>query len=148
MRSWILAAALALAATPLLASAQDTAPAGTMQMSFEAAPAPLPDGATAVAADQSGQSVDVSVGGAIAIQLRRTPSVGTNWSVASKPDFLADPEQLSGPTVRSTRPVLGAPTWQVFVFSVSAAGSGDVTLEKRDRTGAVVETFTVTVNAQ
>ncbi len=134
MRSWIIAAALALAATPALAQ--------------DAAPAPLPDGAVAVAADQSGGSVDASVGAAIAIQLQRTPSVGTNWSVASKPDFLGDPEQLSGPTRVSTRPILGAPIWQVFVFPVSAAGSGEVTLEKKDRTGAVVETFAVTVNAQ
>lgn len=136
MRSWIMAAALALAALPALASAQD------------AAPAPLPDGAVAVSADQSGGTVDASVGAAVAIQLQRTPSVGTNWTVASKPDFLGDPEQLSGPTRVSTRPILGAPAWQVFVFPVSAAGSGEVTLEKKDRTGAVVETFTVTVNAQ
>jgi len=134
MRSWIIAAAFALAVTPALAQ--------------DAAPAPAPEGAVTVAADQSGSSVDASVGAAVAIQLQRTPSVGANWTVASKPDFLGDPEQLTGPTRVSTRPILGAPTWQVFVFPVSAAGSGDVTLEKKDRTGAVVETFTVTVNAQ
>ena len=133
MRSWIIAAALALTATSALAQTQ--------------APAPLPDGATAVSADQSGGSVDANVGGAIAVQLQRTASVGTNWSVASKPDFLGDPEQLTGPTVVSSRPVLGAPSWQVFVFSVGAAGSGELTLEKKDRTGAVVETFSITVNA-
>jgi len=135
MRSWIIATALALAAAPALASAQT------------AAPAPLPDGAVAVAADQSGVRVDASVGGAVAIQLQRNASVGTNWTVASKPDFLGDPETLTGPTRISDRPIMGAPSWQVFVFPVSAAGAGDVTLQKKDRTGAVVETFTITVNA-
>jgi hypothetical protein len=134
MRSWIIAAALALTATPALAQ--------------DAAPAPLPDGAIAVTADQSGASIDASVGAAVAIQLQRNASVGTNWTVASKPDFLGDPGTLTGPTRVSTRPILGAPSWQVFVFPVSDAGSGEVTLEKKDRTGAVVETFTVTVNAQ
>ena len=133
MRSWIIAAALVLAAAPALAQT--------------AAPAPLPEGAVAVAADQNGGSIDVAVGAAVAIQLQRNASVGTSWSVAAKPDFLGDPQTLTGPTRISDRPIMGAPSWQVFVFPISTAGAGDVTLEKKDRTGAVVETFTVTINA-
>ncbi len=134
MRAWFIAAALALAATPALAQT--------------AAPAPLPDGAVAVSADQSGGSVDASVGGGVAIQLQRNASVGTNWVVSSKPDFLGAPETLTGPTRISDRPIMGAPTWQVFVFPVSEAGTGDVTLEQRSRTGDVVATFTLTITAQ
>lgn len=135
MRSWIIAAAFALAATPALASPTP-------------APAPLPEGAVAVEASQNGQTIDASVGAAVAVQLTRNSSAGTSWSVTAKPDFLADPETLTGPTMISDRPFVGAPSWQVFVFPVSEAGSGDVTLEQRSRAGAVLSTFTVTINAQ
>ena len=133
MRSWIIAAAFVLAAAPALAQT--------------ATPAPLPEGAVAVSADQSGGSVDAAVGAAVAIQLQRNASVGTSWNVASKPDFLGDPQVLTGPTRISDRPIMGAPSWQVFVFPVNDAGSGELTLEKKDRAGAAVETFTVTINA-
>jgi len=133
MRSLIMAAAIAFAATPALAQ--------------NAVPAPLPDGAVAVAADQNGQSVDATVGGGVAIQLTHNASAGTNWVVTSKPDFLGDPEMLTGPTRISSRPILGAPSWQVYVFPVTTAGSGALTLEKRDRGGAASETFTVTITA-
>jgi hypothetical protein len=136
MRSWIVAIALSLAAAPALAQ---TSPA----------PAPLPEGAIAVAADQSGQTIEAAIGGSIAIQLRSQPSIGSTWFLAAKPDFLADPTQVSAPTVVSTgAPLVGGQRWQVFVFGVSAAGAGEVTLERRDRTRAVLETFTVTIVAQ
>lgn len=135
MRTWTIAAAFVLAATPALAQ---TTPA----------PAPAPEGAVIVAADQSGQTVEASVGASIAVQLQSTPSVGSSWVVTNKPDFLAEPTQLRGPTVTAARPILGAPTWQVFVFGVSEAGSGDVTLEKHASDGSTLETFTVTVTAQ
>ncbi len=134
MRSWIIAAALALAAAPAMA-----------QM---AVPAPTPgDIAVRVAADQNGQSVSVTQGDGLAIELQSTPSVGSSWRVASKPDFLADPEQVSGPTTAGTRPVLGAPRWQVFVFGVTGAGEGELVLEKVGRDRAVIETFRVNIVA-
>lgn len=135
MRSWIIAAALALVAAPALAQ---TTPA----------PAPAPDGAVTVAADDNGQTISPAVGAQVAVQLQSTPSVGSNWFVTGKPDFVSDPQTLTGPTVNSARPVLGAPRWQVFVFTIDAAGSGDITLEKRGRDGAVLETFTLTIQAQ
>ena len=136
MRSWIVALALSLVAAPAFAQATP-------------APAPLPEGAVAVAADQSGQTIEAAVGGSIAIQLRSQPSIGSNWFLASKPDFLAEPTQVSAPTVVSTgAPFVGGQRWQVFVFGVSEAGSGEVTLERRDRTRAVLESFTVNVVAQ
>lgn len=135
MRAWIIAAALAFAPSVSFASPI-------------ASPAPLPEGAIAVEASQNGQTIEANAGGGVAIQLTRNSSAGTSWRVAAKPDFLADPEMLTGPTMISDRPILGAPSWQVFVFPVSEAGSGEIALEKTDRGGAVLETFTVTINAQ
>jgi hypothetical protein len=135
MRSWIVAIALSLVVAPALAQ---TSPA----------PAPLPEGAIAIAADQSGQTIEAAVGGSIAIQLRSQPSIGSNWFLASKPDFLADPTQFSAPTVVSMgAPLVGGQRRQVFVFGVSKAGSGEVILERRDRSRAVLEAFTVTIVA-
>jgi hypothetical protein len=134
MRALVLSAGLVFFTAPALAQ---TAPA----------PAPLPDGAVAVSADQNGQSIEAAVGAQVAIQLQRSGSIGTNWTVAAKPDFLGDASQLSGPAVTSARPVLGAPSWQVFVFPVAEAGAGEVKLEKHDRSGAAIDSFTVTINA-
>lgn len=140
MRALILAAALALAA----------APAAAQQL-----PAPTPDDiAVRVSADQSGQSVTASVGDGVAIELQSSPGAGASWRVASKPDFLSDPEQISGQTFAQQAgapPRVGAPRWQVFVFGVTGAGAGDVVLEKRgpaNRTGAPLETFTITITAE
>jgi hypothetical protein len=136
MRALILAGVLAAMAAPALAQ----------QM-----PAPSPEGAIRVAADQSGQTVEAAAGSVIAIELQASGSTGTSWSVASKPVFIADPEVLSGPTVtpQAGRPMMGAPRWQVFVFPVSEAGAGEIVLVKRgpSRTAAPLETFTITVSA-
>src|SRR5262245_15964688 len=125
MRNWFMAAALVFAAPAWAQPAQvpATPPEGTVMVAHPVLPAPAPEGALVVAANRNGQSVDATVGAALAVQLRRTPSVGSNWVVTTKPDFLDAPEQLSGPTISPSRPpVLGAPVWQVFVFPVTAAG--------------------------
>jgi hypothetical protein len=134
MRALVLSAALLLFTLPALAQ---TVPV----------PAPLPAGAVAVTAEQNGRSIEAAVGAQAAIQVQRSGSIGANWTVSAKPDFLDDASQLSGPTATATGPVLGAPSWQVFVFAVAVAGSGEVKLEKHDRSGAVVDSFTVTTNA-
>src|SRR5262245_53681550 len=95
--------------------------AGSAQAQL-AAPAPLPEGAIAVTAEQNGQTVEANVGGGVAIQLSRNASAGSNWVVTAKPDFLADPEMLTGPATISARPLLGAPSWQVYVFPVTGPG--------------------------
>lgn len=139
MRSLIVAAlALAAAATPAFAG--DLAP-------------PAPDGAVAVTADQAGQTITASVGDKIAVELIGSPSTGTSWLVAEKPDFLGAPQFATGPTSDAqTRPgFVGGDRWQVYVFDVTTAGSATLKLEKRSpatRTGAPLETFQVTVEAQ
>jgi len=133
MRHWIIAAALALAAAPALAE--------TTQ-----APAPYPANALQVSAADNGGGHEIAAGGQVAIALPSTPSVGSIWSVAAKPDFLSAVDELSGPT--SARPLLGAPRWQVFVFTADSAGSGEIRLEKKGRDGTVLETFSFTIVAQ
>ena len=139
MRAWIFAAALTLFAAP--AFAEDLAP-------------PTPEGtAVRIAADQNGQSVDAADGDAIAVELQSSPSTGSSWRVAEKPDFLTDNGQLTGPVIAAApgaRPLLGAPRWQVFQFTVSGAGSGALTIEKHGPGAAspVLDTFTVTITAQ
>ena len=140
MRAWIIAAALALSATPAWAQ-------------LELAPPTPEDVAVRVSADQNGQSVEAAQGDMIAIELQSSPSAGASWRVASKPDFLADPETLSGPTSAQASggaPRVGAPRWQVLIFPVAAAGSGELVLEKRGpgRRGQVLETFRVNIVAQ
>jgi hypothetical protein len=137
MRFWIIAAAFAVLATPSLA--QDLPP-------------PTPEGVLVrIGADQSGQSIEAAQGEGIAVELQSSPSAGASWRVAAKPDFLADPEQISGPmtaTAPGARPRLGAPRWQVFVFPVASAGTGDLVLQKSGPGGAVLETLTITIVAQ
>ena len=138
MRVWILAAVLSMIAASAIAQPM---------------PAPTPeDVAVRVTADQNGQNVEAAVGDSVAIELQNSPSTGSSWRVASKPAFLADPEQLSGPTSQpaaSGRPMMGAPRWQVFVFPVAEAGEGVLTLEKVGPGAAgVLESFSLTVTAQ
>jgi hypothetical protein len=113
----------------------------------QSTPAPAADGSIMVAGDQNGQSLDVRVGADVSLQLQRNVSGGTRWVVTSKPDFLGDPRQAEMAPALG-RPVLGAPSWQLFIFPVSETGSGALTLEKHDRAGATLETFTVTITAQ
>lgn len=113
------------------------------------APAPSPEGAVRVASDQDGQRIDVQASDTLAIELQSSPSAGTSWAVISQPEFVAEPTQQTGPTVAgATRPVLGAPRWQVFVFTFTGPGTGDIVLKKKARDGAELETFTITVTAQ
>lgn len=123
------------------------APAAWAQLTPVAAPSP--EGALQVAASQDGETVHANIGATLAIELQSTPSVGSSWSVAQKPDCLAEPTQATGPVSRSAngRPLMGAPRWQVFVFQVTEAGGGSLVLEKMGRDGAVIETFTINLMA-
>lgn len=134
MRSWILAIAVALAASPALAQ--------------DMAPAPSPEGAVRITYEQNGDRVEVQASDTLAIELQSSPSAGMSWAVMSQPDFVAPATQETGPTVQSARPIVGAPRWQVFVFTFNGPGTGDIVLKKKARDGAELETFTLTVTAQ
>lgn len=134
MRSWIFAVAVALAAAPALAQ--------------DMVAAPSPEGAVRIGSDQNGARVEVQAGDTLAIELQSSPSAGNSWAVMAQPDFVAPATQVTGPTVQSARPIVGAPRWQVFVFTFTGPGAGDIVLKKKARDGVELETFTLTVSAQ
>jgi hypothetical protein len=131
MRAWLLAATLTLLATPAMA---------------QSSPAPASDASPIVSENQNGQTFAVHVGADVTVQLQRNASAGTRWVVSAKPAFLGDPRQAEM-ALATPRPVVGAPSWQMFIFPVSAAGAGELAFEKQDRTGATLESFTITINA-
>jgi hypothetical protein len=135
MRAWLVAATLALMAAPALA---------------QSPPAPSPpeasDASPIVSENQNGQTFAVSVGADVTVQLQRNASAGTRWVVSAKPTFLGDPRQAEM-ALATPQPVVGAPSWQMFIFPVSTAGAGELAFEKQDRTGATLESFTITINA-
>lgn len=131
MRAWLLAATLTLLATPAMA---------------QSSPAPASDASPIVLENQNGQTFAVHVGADVTVQLQRNASAGTRWVVSAKPAFLGDPRQAEM-ALATPRPVVGAPSWQMFIFPVSAAGAGELAFEKQDRTGATLESFTITINA-
>jgi predicted secreted protein len=135
MRAWLLAATLTLLATPAMA-----------QSSPAPSPAPASDASPIVLENQNGQTFAVHVGADVTVQLQRNASAGTRWVVSAKPAFLGDPRQAEM-ALATPRPVVGAPSWQMFIFPVSAAGAGELAFEKQDRTGATLESFTITINA-
>ena len=117
----------------------------------ETAPPPTPEDVAVRISGLSGQVVEVERGENIAVELQSSPSTGGRWTIAAKPDFLDDAGMQTGPVnapAANTRPVLGAPVWNVFLFTANAAGSAPLTLELRGPGGQVWQTFTVTINAQ
>ena len=125
-----------LAATPALA---------------DTLPPPTPEDVSVRIAGPSGQAVEVQQGETFAIELQSNPSTGSSWVATGKPDFIDDGGQATGPVnapAANGRPMLGAPRWQVFMFTANAAGSGDVTLELRGPGATSRDTFVVTINAQ
>lgn len=133
MRSWILAAAMALAATPALA---------------DSLPAPAPDGVVAqLGAAQNGQAVSVSQGDSFAVELQSNPSTGGRWAVAARPGFVAAAAEREGPTEDASDDEVGVPIWQVFVFTAAGVGNAPLRLELHGPGGQLWDTFSVTVNA-
>lgn len=132
MRSWILAAALAIAAAPAFA---------------DTLAAPVPEGAVVVV---NHGDAEVDVGQRIAVALQSNPSTGGRWVVTQKPDFLADAGQRGGPLnapLPDGRVMVGAPVWQVFLFSVSGPGAGPLVLELHGPGGQTWQSFAATINA-
>ena len=140
MRVLAIAAALTLLVSAAHAAATDVA-------------APAPDGATVIAASQDGGSIKATIGEVLAVELIGAPSAGASWSVAAQPDFLTGPERKTGPTTQAQmRPgFVGGQRWQVFVFTVNAAGSGALRLEQisaANREGPPLASFELTIETE
>lgn len=136
MRSWILAAALVLAGAPALG---------------DTLPPPAPEDVSVQITGPTGSTVAVRQGENLSVSLQSSPSTGARWVVSEKPAFLDDGGMRNAPVnapAANGRPMLGAPVWNVFLFSANAAGSGPLTLELHGPGGQVWQTFTVTINAQ
>jgi predicted secreted protein len=136
MRSLIFAAVLAFGV--------GTATAGTL-------PPPVPEDVSVQITGPTGSAVEVQQGENFSISLQSSPSTGGRWVVTEKPDFVDDGGMRNGPVnapAANGRSMLGAPMWNVFLFTANAAGSGPLSLELRGPGGQVWQTFTVTINAQ
>jgi len=136
MRSLIFAAVLAFAAVPAFA---------------DPLPPPVPEDVAVQVTGPTGSTVEVQQGENFSISLQSSPSTGGRWSVTEKPDFVDAAGVETGPVnppAANGRPMMGAPVWNVFLFTANAAGSAPLTLELRGPGGQVWQTFNVTINAQ
>ena len=136
MRSLIFAAVFAL---------------GVGTASAQSLPPPVSEDVAVQVTGPSGSTVEVQQGENFSVSLQSSPSTGGLWSVTEKPDFVDAAGSVNGPVrapAANGRPMIGAPVWNVFLFTANAAGSGPLTLELRGPGGQVWQTFTVTINAQ
>lgn len=84
-------------------------------------------GPVVVTKDDAGKTVTASAGQTLEVVLDANPSTGYTWTVASAPEFLKSEGE---PTFASQAAsgVVGAAGQQTLKFSVTAAGSGELSL--------------------
>jgi predicted secreted protein len=129
MRVAILALSL-MACAPVPAAEEKAAP----PEAGDALPAPTPgDVAVRIGADQAGQTVEVAVGQKFAVELIGVPTAGYLWALAQAPAFVTASGEASGPTTQAqTQPdFAGGNHWEVFVFTATVAGEGELVFEQR-----------------
>ncbi len=100
----------------------------------DALPAPTPsDVAVRIGADRAGQTVEVAVGQKFAVELIGVPTAGYLWALAQAPAFVSAAGEASGPTTEAqTQPdFAGGNHWEVFMFTATAAGEGELVFEQR-----------------
>jgi inhibitor of cysteine peptidase len=140
-------ALLACAPTPEATAPQSKSASG-------AVPAPTPASVTQrLTAADNGRTVTASVGARFAVELVGVPTAGYIWQVDEKPAFLSDAVESSGntTTAQSQPGFTGGNHWEVFVFTVNAAGEGKLKLGQRrpwEKNEPASQTFTVTIRAQ
>ncbi len=114
---------------------------------------PVEAGVRTVTVDQAGQTITVAVGERFAVALVGTPTAGYLWQMDATPAFLTATGDFSAPTTRAqSQPgFTGGRHWEVFNFTVNAAGDGALTLGQRrpwETDQPASQTFTVTIRAQ
>jgi predicted secreted protein len=130
MRIVFVAAALLMACAPGPATDDKAAAPGAS----DALPAPTPsDVAVRIGADQAGQTVDVAVGHKFAVELIGVPTAGYIWALAQAPGFISAAGEASGNTseAQSQPGFTGGNHWEVFMFTATAAGEGELVFEQR-----------------
>lgn len=117
-------------------------------------PAPTPaDVPLRVDASRNGQTMEVPVGQRFAVELVGVPTAGYLWAPAQTPSFLARSGEAGGntTTAQSQPGFAGGNHWEVFVFTATAPGSGELVLEQRrpwETNEPASDTFRVTIVAR
>lgn len=97
-------------------------------------PAPTPEGVTVrIGADQAGRTIDVAVGEKFAVELIGVPTAGYIWALARAPAFVSAAGEASGNTSEAQNQpgFAGGNHWEVFLFTASAPGEGELVFEQR-----------------
>ena len=120
----------ALAACAPAAQDQEKMPVSASQN----LPAPTPADVTLrIDASRNGQTIEVPVGQRFAVELVGVPTAGYLWAPAKTPSFIARAGEAGGntTTAQSQPGFAGGNHWEVFVFTATAPGSGELVLEQR-----------------
>lgn len=152
IRMFVVACVLALGACTAGEDARQEQPA--VSENQRAVPAPTPDDVTQrITAAQTGQTVEIAVHQRFAVELVGVPTAGYQWAPTQMPPFLIRAGEATGNTVaaQSQPGYAGGNHWEVFMFSATAPGSGELVLEQRRpwETGQPAsDTFRVTIVAR
>lgn len=152
MRMFAVACVLALGACTSDDDARREQPA--VSENERVVPAPTPDDVTVrITAAQNGQSVDVAVGQRFAVELVGVPTAGYQWAPMQMPPFLTRAGEVGGNTVaaQSQPGYTGGNHWEVFMFSATGAGTGELVFEQRrpwETDQPASETLRVTIVAR
>lgn len=117
-------------------------------------PAPVPaDVPVRIDASHNGETVEVAIGQRFSIALVGVPTAGYLWAPTQVPDFIARAGEAGGNTTsaQSQPGFAGGSHWEVFVFTASGVGRGDLVLNQRRpwETGEPPsDTFRVTIVAR
>lgn len=117
-------------------------------------PAPVPANVPVrIDASRNGQTIEVAIGQRFSVALVGVPTAGYLWAPAQVPDFIASAGETSGntTTAQSQPGFAGGSHWEVFVFSASAGGRGELVLEQRrpwETNEPASDTFRVTIVAR
>ncbi len=151
IRTLVVACALMLGACTAGEDAKQEMPVSENE---RAVPAPTPGDVTVrITAAQNGQSVEVPVNQRFAVELVGVPTAGYQWAPTQMPPFLTRAGEATGDTVaaQSQPGYTGGNHWEVFMFSATAAGTGELVLEQRrpwESGQPASDTFRITVVAQ
>jgi inhibitor of cysteine peptidase len=143
----ILLAVMLMACTPGPATKTERAESASL-------PAPTPqDVAVRIGADRAGQTVEVAVGQTFAVELVGVPTAGYVWALAQAPAFVTASGEVSGNTSEAQNQpgFAGGNHWEVFVFTASASGEGELVFQQRrpwEASEPPTDTFRVTIVAR
>jgi predicted secreted protein len=152
IRTLFVACALALGACTASEDAKQEQPA--VSENERALPAPTPDDVTLhITAAQNGQTVQAPVGQRFAVELIGVPTAGYQWAPTQLPPFLTRAGEATGNTVaaQSQPGYAGGNHWEVFMFTATGPGTGELVLEQRrpwETDQPASNTFRVTIVAQ